>query len=151
MLAQIRTFFEQHLNLTDGSGRDPEEALRLAAAALLLEMTRMDHEVLPAELAAVAGALRDHFGLDEQQAAELLTCAEAARAQSTDYYQFTSLINDSYGPGQKASLIELLWRVAYADANLDKYEEHLVRKVADLLYVPHSVFIAAKHRALNGE
>jgi uncharacterized tellurite resistance protein B-like protein len=150
MLAQIRTFFEQHLNLDGGTSRDPDEALRLAAAALLLEMTRMDHKVLPEERAAVAKAVQEHFGLDEQHAEELLTCAEAERAQSTDYYQFTSLINQSYSAEDKARLIELLWRVAYADASLDKYEEHMVRKVADLLYVPHSAFIAAKHRARKG-
>jgi uncharacterized tellurite resistance protein B-like protein len=147
MLAQIREFFEQHLNPSGAGERDPEEALRLAAAALLLEMTRMDHQVLPEELAAVAHALRDAFQLDESQVEELMAFAEAERAHSTDYYQFTSLINQSYGAGQKAKLIELLWRVAYADKVLDKYEEHLVRKIADLLYVPHSVFIAAKHRA----
>jgi uncharacterized tellurite resistance protein B-like protein len=85
--------------------------------------------------------------LDESQVEELMACAEAERAHSTDYYQFTSRINQSYGAAQKAKLIELLWRVAYADKVLDKCEEHLVRKIADLLYVPHSVFVAAKHRA----
>ena len=147
MLAQIREFFEQHLNPGAGSERDPEEALRLAAAALLLEMTRMDQKVLAEELAAVTQALRDTFQLSESQVKDLLACAEAERAHSTDYYQFTSLINQFYDAGQKATLIELLWRVAYADKSLDKYEEHMVRKIADLLYVPHGAFIAAKHRA----
>ena len=73
--------------------------------------------------------------------------AEAERTASTDYFQFTSLINGAYSPEQKIRLIELLWRIAYANESLHRYEEHLVRKVADLLHVPHSAFIAAKHRA----
>ena len=58
--------------------------------------------------------------------------------------EFTSLINSNYTLEQKVSLVECLWRIAYADETLHKYEEHLVRKIADLLYVPHSAFIAAK-------
>jgi uncharacterized tellurite resistance protein B-like protein len=76
--------------------------------------------------------------------------AEEERSESTDYYQFTSLINGNYTLEQKVCLVELLWRIAYANENLHQYEEHLVRKIADLLYVPHSAFIAAKFRA-NGE
>jgi uncharacterized tellurite resistance protein B-like protein len=40
-----------------------------------------------------------------------------------------------------------MWRVAHADLELDMYEDHLVRKIAELLYVPHTEFITAKHRA----
>ena len=61
-----------------------------------------------------------------------------------DYYQFTTLINSNYTLEQKVSLVDRLWRIAYANETLHKYEEHLVRKIADLLYVPHSAFIAAK-------
>jgi uncharacterized tellurite resistance protein B-like protein len=79
--------------------------------------------------------------------AELLEMAEAERVESTDYFQFTSLINGAYAPEQKIELVALLWRVAYANEALHSHEEYLVRKVADLLYVPHGAFIAAKHRA----
>ncbi|MGD8559291.1 MAG: TerB family tellurite resistance protein, partial [Gammaproteobacteria bacterium] len=65
---------------------------------------------------------------------------------ATCYYEFTSLINDEFTPADKAQIIELMWQVAYADDELEKYEEALVRKIADLLYVPHTQFIAAKHR-----
>ena len=71
------------------------------------------------------------------------------RTESTDYFQFTSLINGVYTPEQKVSVVELLWRIAYANERLHKYEEHLVRKVADLLHVPHSAFIAAKFRVTD--
>jgi uncharacterized tellurite resistance protein B-like protein len=87
------------------------------------------------------------MGLSGETVAELLRCAERERADSTDYYQFTSLINGEYDGARKAELIELMWRIAYADDALHRYEEHLIRKIAELLYVPHSAFIAAKHRA----
>lgn len=146
MLAKIRTFFEQHLVPPDSDGEDAEHALRLAVAALLLEMTRMDYEVTVQERAAVTTAVREHLGLTPEEAQELIHCAEAERAEATDYYQFTALINQVYTPEQKRQLVELLWRIAYADEALHRYEEHLVRKIADLLHVPHGVFIAAKHR-----
>jgi uncharacterized tellurite resistance protein B-like protein len=148
MLKRIKTFFDQHLSL-DASAKeqDPEHVLRVAISALLLEMTRMDGQIWPEERGAVENAVRTSFDLTDGEANELLELAEAERAGSTDYFQFTSLINANYTLDQRVRLVELLWRIAFANDGLHKYEEHLVRKVADLLYVPHSAFIAAKHRA----
>ncbi|MDX1811364.1 MAG: TerB family tellurite resistance protein, partial [Gammaproteobacteria bacterium] len=64
-------------------------------------------------------------------------------------YEFTSLINNGFSPEEKVKIIELMWQVAYSDKELEKYEEALVRKIADLLYVPHTAFIAAKHRVIS--
>jgi uncharacterized tellurite resistance protein B-like protein len=146
VLRRIRQFFDQHLG-ESALARDPEHVLRLAVGALLLEMIRMDGEDRPEQRAAVERAVRTSFDLSEDEAAELLDLAEAERAESTDYFQFTSLINGAYTPAQKQQLVETLWRVAYADDVLHRHEEYLVRKVADLLHVPHGAFIAAKHRA----
>ena len=148
MLKHIKNFFDQHL--IPGSVIDDahsEHVLRLAIAALLLEMTHMDGEVWPEQREAVETAVFEHFELAENETKELLELAEEERSESTDYYQFTSLINGNYTPEQKVSLVELLWRIAYANEDLHIYEEHLVRKVADLLHVPHSAFIAAKFKA----
>jgi uncharacterized tellurite resistance protein B-like protein len=147
MLKRIQSFFDQHLLLDpDGDQGDTEHDLRLAVGALLLEMTRMDGEVGADEREVVEQAVSTCFALTEEETAELLELAEAERAGSTDYYQFTSLINGSYTPEQKIRLIETLWRIAFADEGLHRYEEHLVRKVSDLLYISHRDFIAAKHR-----
>jgi uncharacterized tellurite resistance protein B-like protein len=148
MLRRIKSFFDEHLVPGPvADDRDSEHVLRLAIGALLLEMTNMDGEVWPEQREAVETAVRGHFELTETEVAELLELAEAERVDSTDYFQFTSLINGVYTPKQKIELVELLWRIAYANESLHKYEEHLVRRVADLLHVPHSAFIAAKHRA----
>jgi uncharacterized tellurite resistance protein B-like protein len=147
MLTQIKTFFERHLLPGQaGSEADEERRLRLAVAALLLEMTRMDERVMAEECAAVEAGIRDHFGLTAEETRELIALAEAERQEATDYFQFTSLINSHYGPEQRTRIVEQLWRIAYADHTLHRYEEHLVRKVAQLLHVPHGAFIAAKHR-----
>ena len=147
MLKQIQDFFRHHLVSTVGNDADREQMLRLAVAALLIEVAHLDYEVTPEEKAAVDLAVRRHMGLSGETVAELLQCAERERADSTDYYQFTLLINREYDAAHKVELIELMWRIAYADNALHRYEEHLIRKIADLLYVPHSAFIAAKHRA----
>ena len=147
MLESIKNFFDQRL-IPGAAADDPdsEHVLRLAIGALLLEMTHMDGEVWPEQREAVATAVLEHFDLPEGEAAELLKLAEAERSEATDYFQFTSLINGVYTPEQKISLVELLWQIAYANESLHKYEEHLVRKIADLLHVPHSAFIATKLR-----
>ena len=146
MLNRIKRFFDQHL-AADSMAQDPEHVLRLAIGALLLEMTHMDGEVWPEQRQAVEQAVQTCFDLNVSEANALLDLAEAERADATDYFQFTSLINGSYTLEQKVRLVETLWRVAYANEVLHKYEEHLVRKIADLLHVPHRVFIAAKHRS----
>ncbi len=150
MLQRIKNFFDQRLVPGPVAGdRDSEHVLRLAVGALLLEMTHMDGEVWPQQREAVETAVLEHFELDQSEATELLGLAEAERSESTDYFQFTSLINSVYTPEQKISLVELLWQIAYANENLHRYEEHLVRKVSNLLHVPHSAFIAAKLKTIG--
>jgi uncharacterized tellurite resistance protein B-like protein len=148
MLKHIKNFFDQHLVPGSVTGdADTEHMLRLAIGALLLEMTHMDGEVWPEQREAVETAVFEHLDLAEDETKELLELAEEERSESTDYFQFTSLINNHYTPEQKVRLVELLWRIAYANEDLHIHEEHLVRKIADLLHVPHSAFIAAKLNA----
>jgi len=149
MLAAIKQFFENHIAPEKEGGDLPEHAVRLAVAALLFEMMRMDEETTDQEYETVGKILTERFELSEAETARLIALAEEEAADVTDYYQFTALINKHFSPRQKGELLEQLWRVAYADGHLDKYEEHLVRKLAELLHVPHSRFIAAKHRAVK--
>ncbi len=133
-----------------GPRSSPVEAahtLRLAAAALLVEMTRADFNIDEVERAAVLNALESAFELDAEETRTLLEMAEQQADASTSLHDFTQVINERFSPEKKLQLIELLWRVAYADGVIDKYEDHLVRKVAALIYVPHGDFIRAKHAA----
>ena len=125
-----------------------EHGYHLATAALLVEMMRADYEVRPAERDAVLRALAAAFDdLSPDETRDLLARAEERADDATSLYEFTQLINRQLDHEQKAHVVELLWQVAYADGELDKYEEHLVRRIADLIHVPHSVFIRMKHQA----
>jgi len=146
MIERFKQFFEKHLSPPAGDEAVGQDRLHLATAALLVEMTRADGEVQEDELAAVARAMRKAFDLDEKKTAELIELAESEIADATCYHQFTSLINKHFSKQQKAQVVEMLWEVAFADAEMEKYEEHLLRRLSDLLYVPHSEFIKSKLR-----
>jgi uncharacterized tellurite resistance protein B-like protein len=148
MIDRIKQFFDTFLKPESQGEDDARQRLQLAATALLMEMTRVDDEVKAVERQAVARAVRKAFGLAEADTAALMTLAESEAHNATCYHEFTRLINSGYDLPQKIELVELLWEVAYADSELEMYEEHLVRKLADLLYVPHADFIQAKLRVL---
>ena len=149
MLSAIREFFDQRLSQPGAPARK-EHTLELATATLMAEVVRLDGEVAPAERDAVLRAMRSHFHLSDEEAGTLLGEAEEEARGATDYYQFTSLIRERYSAEDRVRIVEMMWRVAYADDALSAHEMHLVRKIADLLYVPHSEYIAAKMRAREG-
>ncbi len=152
MLTTLRRFFEQRIaGAQEESGPAREKREHLAAAALLVEVMRSDDRFADEERRAVLVALQRRFDLDDAQAAELLALAQTQARDAHDLFQFTSRINASFSPEAKVRLLEELWRVAYADAVLHEYEEHLIRRVADLLHVPHPAFIAAKLRVLRDQ
>jgi uncharacterized tellurite resistance protein B-like protein len=122
----------------------------LAVAALLVEVLRADYHADQAERQQVMVSVSALLGLDDAQTRDLVEEAEREVDKSHDLYQFTSRINQAYSEPEKIRLLEALWRVADADVTVHKYEEHLIRRVADLLHVPHSAFISAKLRATRG-
>ena len=149
MLIKIKQFFTANIAVQRVAGGTERSIpkLQIAAAALLVEVMRADHQIADEERESVKSALLTVFGLDSDTADELFELANEEVEQAVSYFEFTSLINNDFDAPQKAQIIELMWDVVYADGDVDKYEEAVVRKVADLLYVPHGEFIAAKHRA----
>lgn len=149
MLNQIKLFFDQHIALPVPN-QNTEEDLHLACAALFIEMMHMDDKEQAEEQEMILNRVTDIFSLSIEEANSLISLATQERTQSIDYYQFTSLINKEFSQIQKITLIKTLWQIAYADGELDQYEEHMVRKMADLLHVPHIEFMKTKHQ-VNGE
>jgi len=148
MIVKIRRFFEQYIIVTDSISEDElEHQLQLACAALMIEVLYADYSVDQSEIDTLRKALQENFELKKEEADKLIQLAEEERSQATDYYQFTSLINEFYTQQQKRELVTRLWQMAYADHTVHKFEEHLVRRLADLLHVPHSAFMQSKHRA----
>ncbi|MEW6164033.1 MAG: TerB family tellurite resistance protein [Pseudomonadota bacterium] len=148
MIAGIKEFFDRFIApAAQAPGTDDERPLQVATAALLLEMMRMDDRIAVEERATIAAALAAQFGLEAGQIDALTALAEQEARAAHDYYQFTALINQRCDAGQKARIVENLWRVAMADGHLDAHELHLMRKLADLLHVGHADYVAAKQRA----
>ena len=130
------------------TGEVEDRALELACAALMFEVARADFSVETTEQDAVTSLLTAQFNLS---ADEVSTITEAAIEQAdaaTCLFEFTRTLNDLASAEQKRNLLAMMWRVAMADNDLSRYEEHVIRKVADLLYVPHGDFIAAKQSAM---
>ncbi len=148
MITSIKEFFTRFIEPGTGpTAADGEHALQIATAALLLEMMRMDDRIADEERVAITTALRRQFGLDAAQLDTLIELAEQEAHQASGYYQFTSLINKTCDAAQKIRIVENLWQVALADGHLDAHELHLMRKIADLLYIGHADYVAAKQRA----
>lgn len=143
MFHALHRFFEERVRPAHDDP-DGDRGVRLATAALLMEMARADFSVAEAEREEAAQLLKRTFGLSDRETAELVALGEQAARDSVSLHEFTHLINERFSAGQKEQVVRLMWEVAFADARIDKYEEHLVRKVADLLYVPHTAFIRAK-------
>lgn len=151
MLDVIRNYFRDHLEPGAAGDEDREHQLRLATAALLIEVSRVDNRTRQVETDTVIAGVSKKFGLSDEETDELVGLARREAEESVSYYGFTSLINAHFDQPQKERVIELMWRVAAADGRVDPHEEALVRKIADLLYLPHRVFITTKLRALGQE
>jgi uncharacterized tellurite resistance protein B-like protein len=145
MIHRIQQFFAERIQSRVHAGQqDGGHAVRLATAALLIEVTRADYHVEQSERRAVVSAMQDLFGLSGAETDELVAIAEEEVDGAVSLSQFTQLVDREFSQEQKAQVIEMMWRVAFADLNKDQHEEYLVRKVADLLHVPHSTFIRAR-------
>ncbi len=142
MLAKIKLFFDARL--APQPEEDPEQALQLAACALLFEMVKADFEISASELQTMRNAVKKVMGIDDSTADTLIQLAQEESEAATSLYQFTRLINDNYSLEQKRELVKALWMIAFADGQVHRYEEHYLRNLVDLLYVPHSLFIQTK-------
>ncbi len=147
MIDSIKSFFVQFIEPGIAASNNGVQALQVATAALLLEMMRMDNELKDEERLAIASTLQTQFNLGSEQIETLMALAEQETREANDYYQFTSLINKHCDLPQKIQIIENLWHVAMIDGHLDAHELHLMRKLADLLYIGHADYVAAKQRA----
>jgi uncharacterized tellurite resistance protein B-like protein len=149
MFSTLKNLFD---SFTAGSPQqspaDHEQALRLAAAVLLVEAMRADAQLHPDERQAIQAALGKRLGSsDQQELATLIEQAEAQAHSASDCFYFTSRLNDHCSQADKIALVEAMWDVAYANRELDAGEIHVISKVAGLLHVTHGEYIAAKMRA----
>ena len=133
-----------------GSATDEVDhrALELACAALMFEVARADFAVEAIEQETVTALLKDQFNLSADDVSTITEAAVEQADAATCLFEFTRTLNELASAEQKRDVLAMMWRVAMADDALSRYEEHVIRKVADLLYLPHSDFIAAKQSAM---
>ncbi|MCR9258471.1 MAG: TerB family tellurite resistance protein [Pseudomonadaceae bacterium] len=122
----------------------------LAAAILMFEVVWADHDVDDAEVAAMTELLAKQFDLDEHRVAEIVAESRSSHEESVGVFPFTRVVNDNLSEQQKYQIIRSMWTIALVDNDLDALEEHTIRRVADLIYLPHARFIAAKKAAQDG-
>lgn len=148
MILTIKKFFESRLLISETiSQNDIDHKLKLGCAVLMFEMVCVDENIHDDEMEKIHQSLQQQFELSQSETEELLLIAHQEKNNTADYYRFTSLINQHYSQEKKIFLVQQLWHIAYADNTIDKFEEHLVRKLAELLHVPHRHFMQAKHQA----
>jgi uncharacterized tellurite resistance protein B-like protein len=137
MIANLKKLFEANFGSAATAGTLSNlEPLELATAALLVELTRSDFNSSESELAMAQRLLAGHFKLDAPAVQALVDQATARAEKAVSLHEFTHRLNQELEPAEKSGVIEMLWRLSFADARLDKHEEHLIRRVAGLLHVP---------------
>jgi uncharacterized tellurite resistance protein B-like protein len=141
MLAKIKQLFAKK---SDDSDQDKVAKEHLATAALLIEVMVIDGHMDDQELQSIGSTLCSILDLSQSQVDELIALSREEVAEATSLYQFTKQINDHYDLEGKLQLLTSMWKVAYADGELDKYEENIIRRVADLLHIRHSESIRCK-------
>lgn len=141
----IETFFKS-VEISEATP-DKERLLQVATATLLLEVVRADFEVQQSELDKLYGLLGSQFQLDKAELDQIVTEANEEADHLVSLQHITRQLNEAFSESEKIRVIEMMWEVVFADGNLDHYEEHLIRQVAELLYLPHSAFIRARHKA----
>ena len=144
ILEALKNLFEDKSTLKE-TGED--EGLGIAAGVLMLEIARADDEIDDLEKEVVIEGVKNILHKNNHEINEIFKKVIAVVEESVSFFEFTSLINDSCSREEKYNLLVILWKVAYADGQLDKYEEYYIRKIKDLLYLSQSDFIKAKLEA----
>ena len=142
MITALKQLFDKLS--TNEDSRLSEQDLHLAMAALLVEVATIDQHFDEQEWATLQTLLMTQCHLSASDAQALANEGREASANSSSLYDFTQLINSHCEYPQKVALVEGLWKIAFADGSVDKYEEHIIRRIADLIHVSHRDFIQAK-------
>lgn len=120
---------------------------KLATAVLLVEVSMADNSWDAVEEGQIRDLMTNKLKLGAEEQNEVIEAAKDLVTNSNDLYRFTNRINDTQTTEEKYELVVSLWQVAYADSRIDRYEDHMIRKISELLYLNHSHFIKAKHEA----
>jgi uncharacterized tellurite resistance protein B-like protein len=145
MISNLQSLLKKYVSPGD-DGAAREESLRMAVSVLLMEVARAEDGVSKEERRVIQRILEAQHSVSPRRARELADAAERQAERATSLYPFTRLIVEECSLEERAEVIRMLWEVTFADGHAGDLEEHLIRKVAGLLYVPHRDFIRMKYR-----
>lgn len=152
MIDLLRKLIGNGGSRSSGEGRkDETRDIRIAACVLLLEMAGIDGEFDNAEREGILRILRDEYSLSDEDARDFAEAARKELEESIDLWRFTNAINEHYTEDEKIRVMELVWRIVYADGKLDRHEDYLIHKMANLLRLSHKQLIETKLRVLRGD
>jgi uncharacterized tellurite resistance protein B-like protein len=143
MLNKISDFFNNFLNIEEHKAGN-SLSIEIACAVLLCEVMRADSVFTDNEQDELSAILTKQFNLTAAEVETILEQAFELSENASDFYQFTSKLNQHYSIEERIEIVTLLWQVAYADGELASIEEHIIRKIADLLHLRHTEYIATK-------
>ena len=121
--------------------------IAVAATALMVQLARVDSNQDDRELETIVECAVSAHEVTEPEAREILEDALSHADDATSLYEFTGKLNEYLDQNDKQRLLESIWSVALADGRIDRYEEHLIRRIADLLHLNHREYMQARHRA----
>ena len=144
MINKIKDLITRFNTKEETTEESSSNLLDNACAALLVEIAFADKDFDETEKTSLKQSLIETYVVDESDIEEIIKDAEETVSESTSLYGYTRVVNDEFEYEDKLSLLKNLWKVAYADGNLDKYEEHLIRKISDLIHISHTDYINIK-------
>ena len=147
MLKSIQNIFKRKENESAVDSKKNEQ--ELTYASLLIEVINSDNKFDDRERDKLLEILSSKLDIHKEELDNFTELAQKQSEDSTSLYEFTREINDQYEYEEKVSLITDLWGIAYSDGKLDKYEDYVIRKIADLIYVSHADFIKSKLKVKN--
>jgi len=142
MLNKIKSLFKKEKKSVLPTKEDYN--VNLTCASLIIEVALADKDFDVTEINLLKIILKDSYDISPEKIDSLIESAESTVENNTSIYSYTREINDSLNYEQKIDLLDGLWKISYADGTLDKFEEHLVRKISDLIHISHGDFITSK-------
>ena len=143
----MKNFFSKFFNKQEVIEEKEVDKVVSACISLMIEVSLADQSIDESEIESLKKTLSNKFNIEEAQISSLISEGKESQEESTSLYEFTRVINDDFSFEEKYDLIKSMWEIAFADGNVDKYEEYVIRKVSDLIYISHPDFIESKQKA----
>lgn len=145
----MKNLFSKFFKKDEITDDQPIDKVVSACISLMIEVSIADQFIEESEIESLKKTLSEKFNIEQSEISSLITKGKETQEESTSLYEFTRIINDDFSFEEKYDLIKSMWQIAFADGNIDKYEEYVIRKVSDLIYISHEDFIKAKMEVKN--